>query len=323
MVGGVAGRPERRIAALLLGRAASVLATLAGATALVLALLWAAPGDPIALIPNGEELRPVLAREWDLDRPLPVRYVSWLSRAATGDLGTSLSYRTGAPVTAVIAGPAVRSLTWVAAAMALALAGGTVLGWFTAGKRAPARTLIHAISIAPLFLLAHLAIAGINAATWQLIGSGWIARPGWFALPDQDSAVRTALAIALLAVGSGALADVHAEIEDSLVRIRKSGYVDAARARGAPVWPHVLRNLVPPLAAIATSRAAFFVGGLVVLEKVLLLNGVGAILWEAALQRDYNVALGITVVLATAVVAVRLVGDATRIAVDPRLADAR
>lgn len=304
---------------LLAGRAATFALTVAGAMGLVVALLWLAPGDAIDLLPNGEDLRPVLEQEWGLDRPLHERYARYVGRALSGDLGTSLAYRPGAPVIEVIAGPALRSLGWAFAALILSLACGVALGWRTAGRGSFSRPLVQLVSIAPLFLLAHLAIHGLNEAAWWAINEELIARPSWFALPDQPSILRTALAIALLAVGSGALADVQHEVEEALVRIRRSGFVDAARARGGRTWPHVAWNLAPPLAGIAVSRAAFFVGGLVVLEKVLLLNGVGAILWQAALLRDYTLALGITVVLAAAVAATRLLGDTIRLLVDPRL----
>ena len=59
-----------------------------------------------------------------------------------------------------------------------------------------------------------------------------------------------------------------------------------------------------------------------ILEKVLLLNGVGAILWQAALLRDYDLALGISLLAATFVSLARLAGDTVRIAVDPRLQEA-
>jgi len=175
------------------------------------------------------------------------------------------------------------------------------------------------VSIVPVFLLAHLTVNAINEATFAAMNAGWIGRPGWFALPDQPSLLRGVIAVVLLAVGSGALAEVHDEVENALVRIRDSAYVDAARARGAPTWLHVAMNLVPPLTTIATNRTAFFVGGLVILEKVLLLNGIGFILWESALKRDYNLAIGITLVTAGVVCVARLLGDLVRLLADPRL----
>jgi ABC-type dipeptide/oligopeptide/nickel transport system permease component len=178
---------------------------------------------------------------------------------------------------------------------------------------------VQAVSIAPVFLLAHVAVAALNGVAWAAMERGWIARPDWFALPDQPSALRTALAVVLLAVGSGALAGVHGEVEDALVRVRASPWVDAARARGEPTGAMVLRALAPELAGTAASRAALLVGGAVIVEKVLLLNGAGAVLWSAALLRDSELALSIGVLAAALVAAARLAADAVRVAIDPRL----
>lgn len=299
------------------------MATVAGASAFVLALLEAAPGDPIDLLPNGEDVRGVLEQEWGLDQPLVLRWLRFLLHACTGDLGTSLAYRPGAPVFDVIAGPALRSSAWFFAAMILCMVMGTAIGTITAGRARWFKPFVSLISLPPLFLLAHLCVNALNEVAWRGIQAGVVDRPDWFALPDQASLLRTSLAIGLLAVGSGALSDVHGQVEEVLTDVRSSAYVDHARARGKPVLPHILSNLVAPLAGIATSRAAFFAGGLVVLEKVLLLNGVGAILWQAAQLRDYNVALGVTLLLSTLVAGVRLVGDVVRTVADPRLGSAR
>lgn len=304
---------------LLLQRVAIFLITLFGAVTLVLTLLWAAPGDPIDLLPNGEELRPVLEAQWHLDKPLPTRLISYFVSMLQGDLGTSLTYRPGSPVTEVILAPALRSMGWLLAALALTLSWGTGLAWLTAGRTSFERKAVQALSLAPVFLLAHLAVHGINELALVLIERGTIDRPGWFALPGQPSMFRTVLAVVLLAVGSGALSEVRREAEQALVHIRRSEYIRAARARGESLTAHVLLNLIGPLTTIASTRAAFFVGGLVILEKVLLLNGVGSILWQAALLRDYPLALGITVVLASIVCVSRLVGDTVRVLVDPRL----
>jgi peptide/nickel transport system permease protein len=297
--------------------------TLCGVVLLAQILMWMAPGDPIDLLTNGDELRPQLEAEWRLDQPLPVRYVHYLVKAATGDLGQSLTYRPGTPVVEVVAKPALRSLSWLISALALTLVWGTGLALWTTGRSSSVGRIVQGVSIAPVFLLAHLLVNAINEATFWAMQNGFIARPQWFALPDEASLFRSLLAIAVLAVGSGALSEVHAEVENALFSIRKSGYFDAARARNEPTWRHVAVNLVGPLTTIATTRMAFFVGGLVILERVLLLNGVGSILWQAAILRDYELAMAISLLAAAAVATARLVGDTIRLAVDPRLREAR
>ena len=314
-------RPNDRLGLLLAlgGRLGVAVSTVLGATALLLTLLVFAPGDPIDLLPNAAEVRPQLEREWGLDQPAPVRWVRQLGRWMVLDLGTSYAYRPGAEVTRVIAVPVARTAALVGAASALVMVWGTALAFLTAGRRAPIRVAVQMASLAPGFLLAHGAVAVGNEAAWTAMGRGWIARPEWFALPDQASSVRTAIAIGVLALGSGALSEVHAEVEDALVRLRSSPWVDAARARGARTGPLVLRGLLAPLAATVANRATLLVGGAIVVEKLLLLHGAGAVLWEAAVLRDYDLALSIAVLAAVFVAGIRLLSDAVRIAVDPRL----
>ena len=200
----------------------------------------------------------------------------------------------------------------------LALVVGVALAYFGQAFTLTRRA-VQALSVAPVFLLAATSVVGINELTFALIEAGWIERPEWFALPLGDSVLKSALGVTMLAIGSSALTEVHQSCDEELRRIRRSGYVDAATARGARLWPHVLWNLVPPLTTITVSRTAFFVGGLVVIEKVLQLNGAGAMLWTACRMRDYPLALGLVVAAAAVVCSARLLGDFIRIGVDPRL----
>jgi peptide/nickel transport system permease protein len=280
---------QRRLLSLgraLLGRLLAALATLLCATGLLLGLLVLAPGDPISQLPNADELRPQLEVELGLDRSAPVRWLLYLGRLCTLDLGTSWAYRPGASVLEVIWMPAQRSLLLVGSAFLLVAVWGTLLAFLTGGRRSPLRGTVQLASLVPTFLMAYACVTGINELVWWAIEGGYLGRPSWFALPDQPSLLRSALAVVVLAVGSGTLSEVHGEIEDALVRTRTSPWVDAARARGQDIWPLVLRGLAPQLVSTLASRAAVLVGGVVVVEKLLLLNGAGAILWEAAGLRE-------------------------------------
>ncbi len=282
-------------------------------------LLWLAPGDAVDMLTDDPVLRAAMVREWGLDQPVLLRYAGTLGRALGGDLGTSLTYRPGTPVAELLGPASASSLGLLLGALATAMGWGVGLAYLTAGRPSALRRLIQIVSVAPVFLLAWLSMVGLNELTFSLMEAGRIGRPAWFALPDEDSALKTALAVLVLACGSSALTEIHAAAEDALTRIRRSGYVDAARARGAALWPHVLLNLLPPLSSLAASRAAFFVGGLVIVEKVLHLNGAGAMLWQACRMRDYPLALGITAAAAAAVCTAQLLADLLRLGLDPRL----
>lgn len=294
-------------------------ATVLGAAVLLQILLLAAPGDPIDLVPNGEDLRAELEAEWHLDRPPAERIAASVGAALRGDLGTSLSVRPGAPVRELIAASLPRSAGLLVGAFALGLGAAFGLAWSTAGRPSRARWILQLLSVPPVFLLAWMLVVGLDEAAWYAMSRGWISRPDWFALPDQASALRTALAIGVLAIGSGSLFEQHAACEEEILRVRQSRYVEAARALGTPTTPHVLANLLAPLASLAASRVAWQVGGLVVIEKVLLLGGAGSLLWDAALQRDYPLSLGLGLVAAVVVATASLAADLLRLAADPRL----
>lgn len=302
------------VARAVVARLGAAVATVVSAVLLAWALVVLAPGVPFDSQAQAEECGfgggPV------------VRWTRPLVRLATFDLGTSCSVRPGTPVVELVARPAVRTAALVAAASASVMAWGTALAFVTAGRRWLVRGVAQAVSLAPTFALVHGLVTALNEGAWWAIGEGWIARPAWFALPDTPSATRTALAVVVLAVGSGALAEVHAEVEDALVRIRGAPWVDAARARGARTWPIVLRALLAPLAAAMANRTALLIGGALVVERVLLMRGVGALLWDAAEGRDYDLALAITAFAAVLVAGARFGADLVRLGVDPVLREA-
>lgn len=305
----------------LLAGAITFLGTVVAASALLQILLILAPGDPIDLLPNGEELRPLLEQEWRLDRPPVERVLGAVWDAARGDLGVSLSVRPGTPVLELALRSGQQSLSRLVLALAVSLGLGVLLAaWGPARRLGP---LSRALGALPVFLFAWGAVTLLNAAAWEAMEAGWIARPSWFALPDQASLLRETVAVLALGIGSGALAEVQGAAHDELRRIDADGYVDAARALGLRAWPHILLNLAPPLLSVAASRVTFLVGGLLVVEKVLLTGGAGSLLWDAALGRDYPLALGLGLLAATTVAGARFLAEALRLLIDPRLREGR
>lgn len=293
-------------------------ATLCGSVALVFALLLVAPGDPVDLV-GGDAPAARLRADFGYDRGPGERLAGWFTGVARGDLGVSRVVRPGAPVAEVLGGRLGSSIATLAAATALLGGGGLALAAFTRGERARARAAVQVLSSPPPFLAAFLLVTALDAAAWEAMGRGWIERPAWFALPDQPSALRWGIGVVVLAVGSGALSQVHAELEDHWVRTDRLPWIDAARGRGAPATPLILRATLPVLAASVAGRAAVLAGGLVVVEKVLLVPGAGALLFDAAAARDYDLALAGTLLATTWVVAARTLADLTRRWLDPRL----
>lgn len=282
-------------------------------------LLFNAPGDAIDLLPNAAELRPVLEAQWGLDRPLPERIGSGLLAMASGDWGYSVAVRTGTPVVELLRATAPRSLGVLLPAMGLQALLALGLALFSRGRRPLLRITIQLASALPLFLLLLAAVTLINEGAWSLVQAGQIPRPSWFALPDQPSALRWALATGGLAWASSALGEAHADIELASSRLLSGAHLTACRARGEPILLPLLHNLLPELLSLMARRLPAMLGGLVIAEKLLLIQGSGALLWEACLLRDHPLALGIAAACAALVATATLGSESLRLWIDPRL----
>ena len=314
-------RPSSWGVLLLVGRPLlSFCATLAGAVFFVSALLYFAPGNAADILAQDETLRVALMEEWGLNQSLFEQYRAFLANAVQGDFGVSLTYRQGTPVSEIIAAKAPATLGLVLGALVLSIVVGTSMAYWSASRaNSISRRVIQWASVPPVFLLAYLSMVGLDAWAYSSTVALGEPPPSWFPLLMEASSLKTALAITALALGSSALTEIHGSVEEEIQRIRSSGYVDAAKARGEKLWPHTLSNLLPSITTLVSSRAAFFLGGVIVVEKVFGLHGLGDVLWEACRKRDFPLVLGITLFTATIVCGARLVGDWTRMALDPRL----
>lgn len=301
----------------ILGRALTFLGTVVGATVFVHVLLALVPGDAIDTLPNGDVLRPLLAAEWGLDQPLGKRILSAILRAFSGDLGTSLTTRPGAPVANLILAAAPASIALVSAATLAALAAAIA----TVGASQRFAGLLPAISFLtaiPTALAALLVINGINALTFDLIESGSITRPDWFALPAQDSPLRTALAVVLLACCSSQLGNLAGRAENARSALTTAGFVTAERARGGPVGPLLARHLAVPVLRATSAGVPAMLSGLIVIERSFGLGGCGALFWTAVRERDWPLAAALAASAALLVAGIRLCVDIFAVLWDPR-----
>ncbi len=288
----------------------SALITFVALILLLQGMLRAAPGDPIDLLPEGNEQREALSHAWGLDRDLGQVLLDTLR----GDLGESLTLRPGTPVVTLVAEAAATS----APLLIFSLLTSLILG-FGLSLSPKTRTTGALVSATPAFLLAFGLVSALNAATFAGIQEGWVDRPDWFALPDQAGLFRSALAVFVLAVASGNVGTISTSFAAEIARARQSPWMEALRARGESVTLPLLANLLPTGLSIAGSRVVYLVGGLVVTEKLLLIQGAGNLLWEACIRRDYPLALGLGLAAGATVLVLRWLADSARIAADPRL----
>jgi peptide/nickel transport system permease protein len=294
-------------------------------------LVHAAPGDP-ALVIAGQsgatdpEYMARIRADYGLDQPVAVQLARYLSRVASADLG--FSYRQQRPVSEVIAERVGPTLLLTGTAFAVSLAGGVLLGAL-AGVRAGrlSDTVITVLSLlvyaTPVFWLGLMLVllfavqlgwlppfgyqtVGADLAGWAL----WADRARYLVLPAAT------LGLLYLAIYARLM-------RASIIEVSHQDFVKTARAKGAGegrvLWHHMLRNALLPVVTMAGMQGATLIGGSVVIETVFAWPGLGRLTYEAVLQRDYQLLLGIFLVLSIVVVVFNLLTDALYRIVDPRI----
>lgn len=310
-----------------LKRVLTVIPVFLGITVLVFLFLCAAPASIADLAGAGGEStqagdREVLTRTLGLDQPLPVRYLKWLGGLMRGDLGDS--YRFGQPVSVLVGQRILPSLiltgTGVLMAVALALPLG-VLSACKPGSRADRVVSGFAMigSAVPGFFLALVAIYFFAVVlkwfpAFSMFGGGEAKHAGdllrQLFLP--------ALVICISNIGG-----LLKQTRSACLEVLGEDYITTARAKGvkelAVVVRHGLRSaLIPVLTAILT-HIPHIIGGSVVVEQIFGWPGMGSLMFSAINSRDYNVIMGVTVVIALAVLGTSVVLDLVYGLVDPRI----
>jgi peptide/nickel transport system permease protein len=304
-------------------RLAFAVPTLVGAALVVFLAMQVVPGDPVLnlLGPAATpEAREALSASYGLDRPLPVRFVTWLAHAAQGDLGQSIAQQRAA-LDVVLDGFGA-TLLLTAAAGALAVGGGLALGTWRALRerhrdgRAAAAAAIVAVAT-PQYVLA-LALVILLAITWPVLPAG-----GMHDL-DQDGPgdlLRHLLlpAVAASVVPLGIVARVFGS---ALLDVLHDDFVWALRARGVPeraVVRHAIHSALPSLLTVGGLQIAYLLEGAVLIEAIFAWPGLGSALFTAIGQRDLPVIQAGVLVVAASFVLVNALVDIAHAAIDPRV----
>ncbi len=294
------------------------------------ALVSLAPGDAATRLTD-PRIPPAARERWrrdfGLDRPLPVRYATWLASAITGDLGTSWTYRQ--KVTTVLAEVLPNTILLTSLGLALELGGGILLAIAQlrrahgTGDRLITVFTLGAYAM-PTFGVA-LALVGIFSYGLRLLPPSHMfsfegeMASGWARLFDLLKHV--VLPVAAIGItGAGAVARY---LRGSLLDERMERYVLAARARGCTRGQALLRHALPnallPLITMMGMSLPFLVSGSLVIEVVFSWPGMGQVMFNAALGRDLPMLLGGTIVATAAVVVGNLLADVAYALADPRV----
>jgi len=306
------------------------LLTLAAIGLLNFMLIRLAPGDPAAVI-AGESgaadaafLEKIRA-DYGLDQPLPVQVAAYLGRLAQLDLG--VSYRSNVPVSQLIGQRLPATLLLTGTALVLAIAAGTALGIAAARRRGG----VLDVAIGSFAMLAYampVFWVGLLLVLVFSVGLGWFPAFGMASLiPRQGFAAVLDVAHHLV-LPAVTLTLLHLAVYVRLARastleVLGRDFVRTAQAKGLTegqvLRGHVLRNALLPTVTMAGLQVGHLVGGAVVIETVFAWPGIGRLAFDALLQRDYAVILGVFFVSSVMVVLANLVTDLVLRLIDPRI----
>ena len=304
-------------------RVAVLVPTLFVVSILIFTLQQLLPGDA-ALALAGEEHDPAVVAairaKYHLDRPLPVQYARWIGNVLLGDFGHSL--RSRIPVSELLASKLPVTAELAFCSMLIALAIGVPAGILSAARKGT-----------PLDVAANLvALSGLSVPHFWLgimlillfaVRLGWLPASGYVP-PWED--LRTNLTTILLpsfVLGTGVAGVMMRHTRSAMLETLGADYVRTARAKSVPerlvVVKHALRNALIPVITLGAIEFGRLLSGAVLTEQIFAIPGLGKLLVDGVLNRDYAVVQGVVLVSATLFVLLNLVADVLYFVANPRL----
>lgn len=297
-----------------------VLAVLAVVTFIIIHLT---PGNPAEVIlGNGATIGQInrLTRQLGLDKPLVQQFGSWLVNVLHGNLGRSIFY--DQPVLTVIGShimPTVYlSVLATLLSIVIALPIGVLAAWRERSwlDRFVTSGSILGVSIPSFWLAIMLVVVFAVALAWVPV-SGYVSPSAGIG----EWLMHLILPVVVLSAGQSAL--IARMLRDGMIESLKKPYIRSSRARGASerevLLFHALPNAVIPTLTVIGNSLASLLSGVVVVEVVFDIPGLGNLIIQAIDNRDYPLIQGIVLVFALIYVAVNLLVDLSYPLVDPRL----
>lgn len=309
----------RSVAAVACRRLASAVLVLWGAITLTFLALQVMPGSTLDAItglkPTTPQLRAEIVRQYGLDRPLVVQYLTYLMRVARGRFGDS--YVAQVPVRRAIGQQLGSTMTLLLATLLITVVVSVLLALLTAGR---GRTVGAAATFGETL---GVAIPPFWAGIVLLTVFSF--RLHWF--PAVAGGGIRGLVLPAVTLAIAPVATITRVLRQGLDKALGEPFVLTARTRGvretAVRYRHALRHAVLPVITLIGWLAGVLIGGAVVIEQVFSRRGLGQLAVSAVTDKDLPMITGIVVVVAIGYVLINLVVDLLYEVIDPRLRDAR
>jgi len=307
-----------------LKRAIAMLVSLFLASIIIFGFIHVIPGDPIYVMlgdvatpEQAERLRHSLG----LDQPIFVQYLQWAGKALTGDLGRSILYQ--APVIEASADGAETSILLASITMVWVVLIGVPIGmiaamrhgtWLDQGLSGGAMLLASV----PTFWVGLYLI--LIFAAWL----GWLPSSGYPSIFEEGGLMNLRyLLLPSLTLAAPNAALILRLTRASMLDVSREDYVRTARAKGIRPWPlvtrHIFRNALLAVVSAFGFTFAALLSEAVVTETVFALPGIGRLVVQSILNRDYPVIQGIVLVVVVIYLVINFIVDISYRLLDPRV----
>lgn len=291
------------------------------------------PGDPVIMLLGPEAVAlsqkdyASLKTEYGLDQPLWKQYIRYWHNLSTGSLGYSHYQRR--PVAHLVCDHLGRTLTWTLPAFFLSLVSAAFWGTWAGWKPGSWGDLLM-IMLALVFYATPPFLVGMLALNLFSMRLNWLPSGGLLPATGEigsglDRFYQTlkhlVLPVAVLVLAS--FPSKFMVMRNAVVDVRQEPYVFFARARGLParrvLFVHIFYNAFPPLLHLSALHLGFIISGAVLVEVLFSINGMGSLILQAALHRDYPVLQGSFFILAVVIMALNFLIDWLSRCLDPRV----
>ena len=307
----------------LLQRLISLLLVLFGGSIAIFAILRFLPGDPVVVMLGFEynpEVVEEMRRELGFDKPPPIQYLDWITGVLQGDLGRSYFLRR--EVTDLLIARFPTTLMLACASLLVALLIALPAGVIAAVNKG--RAVDHICRLA--------ALAGVSMPNLWLglllimlfaVNLGWLP-VGGFVSPQTDPVATIGhLILPAITIGTAYAATIARMLRASMVDVLRRDYVLVARAMGLRprviVWRDAFRNALIPTVTVAGFAFGYMLAGTIITEVIFNIPGVGRMLYESILARDYPLVQGIVLFNVALFVVANFLVDVLYTLLDPRI----
>ena len=315
--------------AYLLRRLLATIPVLLLTSMIVFLLMHLLPGDPIMLLVGqaqsdvSAELLARLRHEYALDQPIWGQYFAWLGQCLSGNFGRSM--QSHQPVWQVLAPrilpTAQIGLTAWLMAVVIAIPVGAITARIPGSWQDWLATVVSLGGAAMPYFLTGGVLIYVIALHWRLLPAS-----GYVRLTDQPLASIASTLMPALTLSLGFAAVLARQSRASFLEVLRLPYIRTARAKGLTerrvVGRHAAANALLPIVTVLGLQIGTLFSGAVVTETVFAIPGVGRLLVDSILGRDYPVVQGVVLFITVTVIAANLLVDLLYGLLDPRLREA-